>query len=124
MRRAVKVALGVLNCGALFAAAFVIEASVRSCYGGQMTISGLPVTNARVTGAWTPDFFCVGKAWTIKVQSKQGVEIILDGSPYRIPPGSHELYSNHNQTNTGQFGNQDFWGYPEEVKVRSVAKHP
>lgn len=88
---------------------------------GQMTIDGLHATNARITGAWTPDFLWAGKAWKTNVESDKGVELILDGRNYRVPAGSHELYSNHNETNTGEFGNEDFWGYPEEVKVRPLA---
>ncbi len=57
----------------------------------------------------------------ITTNSPEGVEIILDGLTYDIPQGSHKIYSNHDHTNTGQFGSQDFWGYPEKTE-EEVAK--
>lgn len=89
-----------------------------------MSIDGLPVNNASVTGTWTPDFLWAGKAWRLEIQSDDDLELSLDGKVYIIPKGSHEIYSNHDHTNTGQFGSQKFWGYPETIKVRPIDKKP
>ncbi len=124
MRSTAKILAGVAGAVALFVFAVFVESSVRSWYGGPLSVDGLPVNNARVTGTWTPDFLWVGKAWTIEVQSDEDLELSLDGRVYVIPQGSHELYSNHDNTNTGLFGSQDFWGYPEKIEVRPLDRMP
>lgn len=124
MRSTAKILAGIAIAFALFVFSAYVELSVRSRYGGAMSIDGLPINNARVTGTWTPDIFWVGKAWTIEIQSAEDLELSLDGRVYVIPKGSHELYSNHDATNTGQFGSQDFWGYPEKVEVRPLGRIP
>ncbi|XZE19585.1 hypothetical protein SH449x_004910 [Pirellulaceae bacterium SH449] len=85
-----------------------------------MSIDGLPVSNANVTGTWIPDFLWTGKAWTIVIETNEELELLLDGRVFLIPAGSHEIYSNHDQTNTGQFGNQEFWGYPNKIEIRQL----
>jgi hypothetical protein len=106
------------------ALAVVIEATVRNRFGGSMKINGAPISNVSVTGVWNPDFLWVGKAWSIKVQSDEALELRLDGRRYVIPKGSHTVYSNHDHTNTGEFGNEAFWGYPESVEIRPLDRKP
>jgi hypothetical protein len=89
-----------------------------------MSINGLPINNASVTGMWMQDFLWADKAWKIAVQSDDGLELRLDGSVYIIPKGSREIYSNHDHTNTGQFGSQEFCGYTNEIEVRKIDKMP
>ena len=124
MRRTARILAGVAIAVALFVFAAFVELSVRSRYGGTISIDGLPINNAHVTGTWTPDIFWVGKAWTIEVQSEEDLELNFDGRVYVIPRGAHELYSNHDATNTGLFGSQDFLGYPEKVEVRPLDRKP
>jgi len=124
MRSTAKIGIAVAITVSLFVFAIFVESSIRSRYGGHMSIDGLPVNNARVTGTWTPDFFWVGKAWTIEVQSDEDLELSLDGRVYVIPQGSHKIYSNHDHTNTGQFGSQEFWGNPERIEVRPLDRMP
>lgn len=103
---------------AVFVVAVIVEPFMRSQFEGQMTIHGLPVANARVVGTWTPDFLWSGKAWRIEVQSEEDLELVLDGQVFVVPKGSVEVFSNQDGTNTGEFGSQAFWGYPERVEVR------
>ncbi|MGL4229872.1 MAG: hypothetical protein ACRDAM_01045 [Casimicrobium sp.] len=103
-----------------FAFVIVLDATLRNRFGGPMTIDGLPISNASVTGAWNPDFLWLGRAWSIKVQSDEALELKLDGRTYVIPKGSHTVYSNHDHTNTGEFGAQAFWGYPNNVEIRPL----
>ncbi|TVP97440.1 MAG: hypothetical protein EA381_14975 [Planctomycetaceae bacterium] len=124
MRSTAKILAGIAIAVVLFVFAAYVELTARSRYGGTMSIDGLPINNARVTGTWTPDIFWVGKAWAIEIQSAEDLELRLDGRVYVIPKGSHELYSNHDATNTGKFGSRDFWGYPEKVEVRPLNRMP
>lgn len=101
-----------------FVAAIIADEFVRNRSGGSMKIDGLPIGNANVTGAWKPDFLWMGKAWQIEVQSGVALELKLDGRSYEIPSGLHTIYSNHDHTNTGQFGTVPFWGYPERAEIR------
>ncbi len=87
-----------------------------------MKIQGLPIHNAVVTGDWHPDFLWMGTAWVIHVGSDEGLELILDDRIYRVPQGLHTIFSNHDHTNTGEFGNKEFWGYPKKVQVRPLEK--
>jgi hypothetical protein len=48
----------------------------------------------------------------------------MDGKHYIVPVGSQVLYSNNDNTNTGQFGADEFWGYPKRIDVRSLPKKP
>ncbi len=100
------------------------EELVRSHFGGPMTIAGLPISNASVTGEWYPDFLWTGKAWSIEVQSDEALELKLDGGTYVVPKGSHTVYSNHDNTNTGEFGTKEFWGYPKTVAIRPLDSRP
>lgn len=124
MGTTIKIVAGVAVSLAIFALAVLVESSIRSRYGGPMSINGLPVNNASVTGTWMPDFLWAGKAWKIVIQSDDDLELSLDGRAYIIPKGSHEIYLNHDHTNTGQFGSQEFWGYPDEIELRQLDKKP
>ena len=64
----------------------------------------------------------MGKAWSIEVCSDEGIELTLDGRIYLIPKGSHTVYSNHDHTNTGEFGAKEFWGCPKKVQVAPLEK--
>jgi len=124
MRTTIKIVAGVAVALAIFVFAVFVESSIRSRYGGPMSIDGLPINNASVTGKWMPDFLWAGKAWKIVIQSDDDLELSLDDRVYIIPKGSHEIYSNHNHTNTGHFGSQEFWGYPDKIEVRQLDKKP
>lgn len=124
MRSTARILLGGVLAVVLLAFAVIVEESVRSRYGGPMSIHGLPLNNARVTGTWKPDFLWTGRAWIIEFQSHEGLELSLDGRTYTIPKGSHTIYSNHDHTNTGLFGSQNFWGYPEMIEVRPLGQKP
>lgn len=124
MRTTIKIVAGIVVALAILVFAGLVESSIRSRYGGPMSIDGLPVTNASVTGTWMPDFLWTGKAWKIVIQSDDDLELRLDGRAYIIRKGSHEIYSNHDHTNTGQFGSQEFRGYPDKIEVRQLDKKP
>ena len=122
MQHSTKIVLGgVLSIGMLALAVFIDDA-VRSRSGGPIEIDGLPIGNATVTGVWKPDFLWHGKAWKLDVQSEEDLELKLDGQIYVVPSGSHTIYSNHDHTNTGQYGREDFWGYPEDVEIRLLTR--
>ena len=61
MRSKAKVVAGIAIALAIFVFAIFAESSVRSRYGGPMSIDGLPLHNASVTGTWTPDFLWAKK---------------------------------------------------------------
>jgi hypothetical protein len=124
MGNVAKIIVGVAIALAVFVFAVIGESSIRSRYGGSMSIDGLPVNDACVNGTWIPDFLWVGKAWKLEIQSNEDLELNLDGKVYTIPKGSHEIYSNHDHTNTGKFGKQEFWGYPDIVEIRSLDRKP
>jgi hypothetical protein len=122
MQIAAKIVAGISSVLAVFAFAVFVESSIRSRYREPMSIVGLPINNASVTGTWMPDFLWAGKAWKIDIKSDEDLELILDDKVYIIPKGSHQIHSNHDHTNTGQFGGQEFWGYPENIEVRPLAR--
>ena len=124
MRSTAKIVAGVAFALALFVSTVFVESSIRSCYAQPMTIGGLPIKNASVTGTWMPDFLWAGKAWRLEIKSEDDLELSLDDKVYIIPKGSHEIYSNHDHTNTGKFGSQEFWGYPVKVEVRPLDRMP
>jgi len=124
MRTAAKIGLSVLMLVAVALFAGVAEGIVRSKFGGAMTIAGLPIDGAQVEGTWQPDFLWFGRAWRIQVQCESPLEFVLDGKSYVVPVGSHVLYSHHDHTNTGQFGGEEFWGYPKRIDVRSLPAKP
>ena len=124
MRNAVKIVMAVAIALTLFVSMVFVEASIRSYYGGPMNVEGLPVNKASVKGSWVPDFLWVGKAWRLEIQTDEDLELSLDDNLYTIPKGSHVIYSNHDHTNTGKFGDQEFHGYPKKVGVRLLARKP
>jgi hypothetical protein len=124
MRTTIKIAAGVAVALAIFVFAVFVESGIRSRYGSPMSIDGLPINNSSVTGTWLPDFLWAGKAWRLEIQTDDDLELKLDDKVYIIPKGSHVIYSNHDHTNTGKFGGQEFWGYPEKVEVRPLDRKP
>ncbi len=100
------------------ASAVGVDAMLRNYFGGPMKIDDLPISNVSVNGTWKPDFLWMGKAWRIEIQSDEALELKLDDRTYVIPKGSHAVYSNHDHTNTGEFGAEAFWGYPSRVEIR------
>lgn len=120
MKQIVKIVLGVLLGIVLLALVIVVDSAARSRLGGPMKIEGLPISNSSVMGTWKPDFLWTGRAWRIDVQSDENLELQLDGRKYVVPKGFHTVYSNHDHTNTKQYGDQEFWGYPERVEIRTL----
>lgn len=117
MRSIARFIQGLVLIVGFFAIASIAEEVTRRQFGGPLMIHGLPISNADVTGEWHPDFLWMGKAWSIEVRSDEGIELTLDGRIYLIPKGFHSIYSNHDHTNTGEFGTKEFWGYPKKVLV-------
>ena len=124
MRRKVKFIPGCFLGVVVFIFAFIAYEITRSQFGGPMTIDGLPISNATVTGAWKPDLLWGRKAWWITIQSDEVLELKLDGQRYVVPKGSHTIHANHDYTNTGQFGTEEFSGYPEKVEIRPLERTP
>lgn len=120
MRRTIGIVLGLVLGLVVAVLAMVVDEMVRRQFGGPMKIVGLPIGNASVTGEWNPDFLWTGKAWRIEVQSDEDLELDLDGRKYVLPKGSNKIYSNHDSTNTGEFGDEQFWGYPKHVEIRPL----
>lgn len=122
MRRTIGIVLGLVLSLVVAVLAMVVDGMVRSHFGGPMKIEGLPIRNASVTGAWNPDFLWIGKAWRIEVRSDEALELELDGRKYVLPKGSSKIYSNHDSTNTGDFGDEQFWGYPTNVEIHPLGR--
>ncbi|MFN0127533.1 MAG: hypothetical protein ACKV19_12700 [Verrucomicrobiales bacterium] len=96
------------------------EAWLRGMQREEMVIGGLPVEGARITGVYHPDFLWAGRAWEIRVETADPLVLTLDQWTGRIPAGNHTIFSNHDYTNTGRFGERDFWGMAKTVVVRKV----
>ncbi len=124
MRNTTKIIKIIAISLAIFTLLIFVEPNIRGHYGGPMSIDGLPISNTNVAGAWIPDFLWAGKAWKLEIQSSIDLKLSLDDKDYIIPKGSHIIYSNHDRTNTGQFGNQEFWGYPKKTKIHPLDKNP
>lgn len=120
MWNAAKIVLGVAFGLLIFTAAVVIEAMTRNQFRASMKIDGIPINNVVVTGTCWPDFPWVGKAWKIDIQSDKDLELRLDSHSYVVPKGSHTVYSNHDHTNTMQYGDRAFWTYPESVEIHAL----
>jgi hypothetical protein len=122
-----KLITTILAVGAIPVTVIFIESAVRSHQGGNLPIDGLPIEKATVTGKWQPDFLWAGKAWWIEVESAVPLHVCIDGWQGKIPTGIHSLYSNHDHTNTGEFGDTEFWGFPKSIRIsviRSDAPRP
>ncbi|MEO0530893.1 MAG: hypothetical protein AAF266_10025 [Planctomycetota bacterium] len=113
-------AFACLLAGIFLVSILVADAMVRISAGGAMPINGPPLDGTKVNGQWHPDFLWAGKAWQIEIETTQRVRLSLDDKDYVIPKGAHTLYSNHDHTNTGEYGDGNFWGYPANVTVRPV----
>jgi hypothetical protein len=124
MSRNAKTIRGLFLIIVVLVFAISIDEMLRNHFGGSMKIDGVPISNVSVAGAWKPDFLWEGKAWRIELRSDVDVELKLDGRAYVIPKGSHTVYSNHDHTNTGEFGNEAFWAYPKNVEIRALDRKP
>jgi hypothetical protein len=107
----------ILAAGAACVIIVWVEAALRANQGGSLLIDGLPIEHARVTGKWQPDFLWVGKAWWIDIESEVPLRLRLDEWQGEIPKGTHKIYSNHDGTNTGAFGDTAFSGFPKKVQI-------
>lgn len=96
------------------------DARIRRMQVSELAIVGLPIEGAEVSGAHSPDFLWVGRAWWIEIDTTKPLLLTLDDWCGRIPVGVHKVFSNHDHTNTGQYGDKDFWGFPKSVSVREA----
>lgn len=102
--------------GFLFAVALADE-GIRSIQRETMPVNGLPLPNIKVTAMRKPDFLWAGTAWWIDIETDTPLIIQLDDWQGKVPAGRHKIFSNHDSTNTGEFGKARFWREPKEIKV-------
>jgi hypothetical protein len=104
----------------LFVCAVVGDAWIRATQTVELTIAGSPISGAVFSGAYKPDFLWTGRAWWIEVDTDRPLLLTLDDWTGRIPVGNHVIHTNHDHTNTGLYGDRDFWGFPESISIREV----
>ena len=120
MKRLAKTLIGVAAAFMFFVCAVLGDAWIRGTQTAELSIAGTPVDGADISGAYMPDFLWAGRAWWIDIDTDRPLLLTLDEWTGRIPVGVHRVYSNHDHTNTGQYGDGDFWGFPESVSIRAV----
>jgi hypothetical protein len=116
------ISVGVVVAFAVFVCAVIGDAWIRATQIAELSIAGAPIQGAEISGASMPDFLWTGRAWWIEVDTDKPLLLTLDDWTCRIPVGVHHVYSNHDHTNTGQYGDRDFWGFPETVSVRDAMR--
>jgi hypothetical protein len=120
MKRVTKILVGVAVVFVFFVCAVIGDAWIRRTQTAELSIAGTSVKGAEISGAYVPDFLWAGRAWWIEIDTDRPLLLSLDEWSGRIPVGVHKVYSNHDSTNTGQYGDGDFWGFPQSVSVREV----
>lgn len=104
-RKPLKVVGRVLCWGFLFVALTLGEEYLRSLQARPIPVelaTGLP---ASVSASQRPDFLWAGVAWHIEVNSTVPVELEVDGrTRIHLPAGETTIYSNHDVSNTSDYG--------------------
>ncbi len=118
MKRIVKYGVWLLASIAVFGLAAWLEAYLRQMQEVGMHISGTPIADVDISGTHKPDFLWLGRAWRIEMNTQQPLILTLDHWQGEIPPGKHTIYANHDSTNTGQYNEKSFGGFPASVAVR------
>ena len=120
MKRIAKILVGITVAFVIFVCAVIGEAWIRGTQIAELSIAGPPIEGTEISGAYMPDFLWAGRAWWIEIKTDKPLLLNLDEWSGRIPVGVHKVYSNHDQTNTGQYGDGEFWGFPESVSVQEM----
>ncbi len=116
----IRCVLTALLAAGLFITAAFGETWLRQTHTTALPINGLPIDGVKASATHTPDFLWQGDAWWIEIETDKPLLLRLDNWSGHIPAGSHKVYSNHDHTNTGQYGGQQSWGLPETVIVQAV----
>lgn len=120
MKRLAKTLVGLAGALLFLVCTVTGDAWIRGTQTSELSIAGTPVDGAEISGAYMPDFLWAGRAWWIEIDTDKPLLLSLDEWSGRIPVGVHKVYSNHDTTNTGQYGGRDFWGFPKSVSVRAM----
>jgi hypothetical protein len=120
MRRITKTLVFIAIVIGLFFGAAVTETWVRRTQVAELAIAGVPIEGVNISGAYMPDFLWQGRVWWINIDTDKPLVLTLDGWSGQIPVGVHKVYSNHDHTNTGTYGDRQFWGFPQTVSVREA----
>jgi hypothetical protein len=112
-----KLIIKIVGGVVLILALGLAEEGIRSTQREDMPVHGLPLPDVQITAMQQPDFLWAGKAWWINVETRVPLVIHLDDWKGEVPPGRHRIFSNHDYTNTGNYGNAPFWGKPREASV-------
>lgn len=98
--------------------AIMAEAWLRQRHSEPLALEGLPIAGAVVSGFHMPDFLWSGRAWWIEIETQEDLILELDDWSGEIPAGTHTIFSNHDATNTGEYGSRDFWGFPNSLRIQ------
>lgn len=105
-----------------FITAFVLAAAaelkIRYLQRTPMNIMVSDDVKADVSGEVMPDFFWVGKAWSIRIRCDQPVSVDVDGRwKAHIPAGKHIIYHDNDGNNTEKYATTRWWRPPTVVTV-------
>lgn len=120
MKRVMTISALIVLAIVLFVCAVKIDVRTRRARAAPMTIAGVPITGVEISGEHMPDFLWQGRAWWIEIDTDRPLLLTLDEWTGRIPVGIHRVYSNHDHTNTHDYGDTQFWGFPKTVSVQEA----
>jgi hypothetical protein len=93
------------------------EAAIRSTQRHPLSIKGPSIPGTTIHGSWGPDFLWMGKAWWIEVDTQTPLVLKLNHRWIgKIPIGKHNIYENHDNTNTEMFGPAAFNSFPDNIE--------
>jgi len=65
------------------------------------------------------DFFWIGKAWFVSINSEEPVSVDFDGRwKASVPTGKHTIYDNHDVNNTTEYSTTRWSEAPAAITVR------
>ncbi len=121
-RKPLRIACHVIGYAVVFLALVVGEAYLRSYQAKPIPVDIAPGLPVSVSACRNPDFLWAGEAWHIDVKSDRPLELEIDGRiRIRLPAGTTEIYSNHDISNTRDYGLHALDGTPSRISVKSTS---
>jgi len=101
-----------------FVVACLVECGIRAFFVEEISTSGESPDGLVISGKRKPDFLWWGYAWWVDYSSKESFYLDFgDGVDILMPAGEHSIYSNHDYSNTSDYGIEFSGDYPTDLKV-------
>lgn len=102
----------------LFVLACLAECGIRAIFREEIPVVRSSESDVVLSAYHQPDFLWMGTAWWISYETDLPFSIDLgDGNSVVLPAGKHSIFSNHDFSNTRDYGIKFKGDYPDTIAI-------